>query len=294
MKIVVHFCDTTAEIQVAASSQTWGRLCQQFCETKLLHRPQLLQLLTCLDNDAKNTNYMFRYGDGNGTVIRVAWNCGEEGQSNSDALVDANITLRPRSTGEDDGPDGASYISPDEPVAASFFDGGSRPNAKESGSLPEKIVEVDFHVEKVGLEEDDDATTWTLPFAITQAPFSTDDNKTHVMFVKEHSKFNGVVDRYLMAYQRFSGDWLSQFSIGGNTGTISGHASGSLGESISREEKDGNLRGSTSSIRKRRQSSPTRVTKTTMNNNDKSIDKPNKEGTKSSKRSESRTKKKLW
>mmetsp|Transcript_28028 Transcript_28028/g.59176 ORF Transcript_28028/g.59176 Transcript_28028/m.59176 type:complete len:531 (+) Transcript_28028:30-1622(+) len=379
MKIVVHFCDTTAEIQVAASSQTWGRLCQQFCETKLLHRPQLLQLLTCLDNDAKNTNYMFRYGDGNGTVVRVDWNCCEEGRIQNEKLIEANITLRARSNDGLDDADGVPNISPGAPVAASLSDGVDSPektmevdlhvekvgveeeggvNAEKVGTEEDEEEEVDSNAEKVGVEEggdgnvemdgvegegdenvekvqvgeegdgneekvgvkeegdgnvekagaegeeeneeeeeegdDGNATVGTCPFAMTQTPFPTDDNKTHVLFVKEHLKFNEVIDRYLLADQRYSGDWLKKFSTQNtqntqnNVGAGAGSANnGNVPASLRIED---NERRPIIPPRKRRQSSPAKVTRAAAKRAKRLSKKTETKQTKSVKRSQSRTK----
>eukprot|EP00584_Thalassiosira_punctigera_P003099 CAMPEP_0172538068 /NCGR_PEP_ID=MMETSP1067-20121228/9543_1 /TAXON_ID=265564 ORGANISM="Thalassiosira punctigera, Strain Tpunct2005C2" /NCGR_SAMPLE_ID=MMETSP1067 /ASSEMBLY_ACC=CAM_ASM_000444 /LENGTH=270 /DNA_ID=CAMNT_0013323489 /DNA_START=198 /DNA_END=1007 /DNA_ORIENTATION=- len=210
MKVAVHYDSSSTDIQTD-DHETWGGLCRRFVETKLVHPPRLLQLLASLHPDERMGGYEFRYGDGTSTMIKPAWSDGgynSNAASNSEGVVEANVTLRPRGRG------GAllsrvqnlpqAFVS-DEPSVARV-DFGESPLAK--GELS-----ADLRVEKVG-DAPDEKNPGVLPFLssgvdcgcfpVTQTPFPVEEGRTNILKVKEHPRLRGVVDRYSL--QRAVGD----------------------------------------------------------------------------------------
>jgi len=145
------------------------------------------------------SHYQLRYGDGYATIVRPTWSehgglnasvdVVEEGDDAGSRMVEANVTLKPRGDG---GPFSEVQNLPQVEVTAPF-NGGSNKAAR-----PE-MIDVDLYIERVG----DDGAAGVLPFPMTQTPFPTDDSKTNVLFVKEHSQFKGAVDNF--SIERASG-----------------------------------------------------------------------------------------
>lgn len=129
------------------------------------------------------SQYKLRYGDGYATIIKPTWN--EENGLNCDedilsleegGTIEANVLFKPRGSGalsKISNLDLAYTKIPDKP----------------------KEVKVDFYLEKIGVMEEMFIKHYQT-VALTQVPYAADDAKTNVMCVKEHGRFEGMIDNF--------------------------------------------------------------------------------------------------
>ena len=195
MKVLVTSLFNSRTVEIESSStdnngETYGQLCQRFCETKLLCPSQdLLQILTTsLGGGRRMEKCQFRYCDG-ATIICPVWN-DSEGESYS-GIIDSNITLRPHSESPLSEVQDLTQVEVCAPL---------------SGGLRPQQVAMDLHIERVGLSTEG-GSGGDSEFSMTQAPFPVNDEKTNVLFVKEHPMLLGVVDKI---------SWMKLADVKGN------------------------------------------------------------------------------
>jgi hypothetical protein len=214
-RVVVHHPNkVVVEIStcVEGTVLSWAQLARHFVEKSLLHPPQLFHLLSSL-SPCHQTRYLFRYGDGYATVIDAVWAGkssfkGDEG--GGEVPIEANISLKPRdSVGDVMAVAWQRWTSAMEHTTTNRGSGESSNVSKDEDG----VVHVDFVVEKVGLAEDQKAfgggggrggggggeTTsgdGNFRYTMTQLPYPIDDTRMNILYVKEHSHFSRVVDKF--------------------------------------------------------------------------------------------------
>jgi len=121
--------------------------------------------------------YQLRYGDGYATIVKPTWNTNELSIVDEGVMIEANVTLKPRGSG---------------PL--------SKVQNLPQAIIPAKLKEIgmDLYIETVGpaTAENGSEGEGVGLFPMTQTPFPVDETKTNILFVKEHSQFNGVVDTF--------------------------------------------------------------------------------------------------
>eukprot|EP00581_Thalassiosira_minuscula_P011195 CAMPEP_0183720452 /NCGR_PEP_ID=MMETSP0737-20130205/13062_1 /TAXON_ID=385413 /ORGANISM="Thalassiosira miniscula, Strain CCMP1093" /LENGTH=389 /DNA_ID=CAMNT_0025950317 /DNA_START=175 /DNA_END=1344 /DNA_ORIENTATION=- len=253
---------TTSDISIRTTEETWGQLCQRYCESNLLHPPQLLQLLKKLhhpdddDDDDKNQNqnqrqplarYRFRYGDGFATLIQVQWSSNknghvkeeeeeekeEEGDDSNSILAEANVTLQVLSNSNEN-----MLLPSYHPISAVLSSATTTTNG-DDGERHQPLLEVQLQLEKICIiQEDDEKILEDEEFiGVTQLPFPRSDAKTHILNLREHTVFDGVIDNYWVVKDYASTLAATSFAAAASTASTAKEAKNGTKEEAEEDAK---------------------------------------------------------
>jgi hypothetical protein len=183
MNITVHADGTAITIKLTyeqCTSTTWGAFCQDVVNNYLMadNARLMLQILTNISPNERLPHYVFRFGDGYSSIIRVNWSsAGVPGFKRvplATGYIEVNVILKPVGSGAP-----TNMAKPHLPV-------------RPAGANVPSSIDVDLCISVVSAHPSDDFLDPTTQ----QPPFPSNIARTSLVYLTENKRVPGWVDSF--------------------------------------------------------------------------------------------------